>query len=183
MTQPAPRIPKQEQLPASDDILEIAPGVLRAQLPISIPGLGHVNMYVLEDERGVTLVDPGLPEKASYAVVKKRLVQMGVPLKRVHSVIVTHSHPDHFGGAHWLQSETGCDIITHEKFRVFWDPTEPPDVDIDDPDNAPKHRMPWEPPPWGGPGMDIPFKRRARIAVTRRIPKLMRLPPTDHPLG
>ena len=49
MTQPAPRIPKQEQLPASDDILEIAPGVLRAQLPISIPGLGHVNMYVLED--------------------------------------------------------------------------------------------------------------------------------------
>ena len=61
MTQPAPRIPKQEQLPASDDILEIAPGVLRAQLPISIPGLGHVNMYVLEDERGVTLVDPGLP--------------------------------------------------------------------------------------------------------------------------
>jgi len=176
MTQSVPRIPKQEQLPASDDILEIAPGVLRAQLPISIPGLGHVNMYVLEDERGVTLVDPGLPEKASYAVVKKRLIQMGVPLKRVHSVIVTHSHPDHFGGAHWLQAETGCDIITHEKFRVFWDPTEPPDVDIDDPDNAPKHRMPWEPPPWGGPGMDIPFKRRARIAVTRRIPKLMRLP-------
>lgn len=63
MTEVVPRPLKQEQLPASDEILEIAPGVLRAQLPISIPGLGHVNMYILEDERGVTLVDPGLPEK------------------------------------------------------------------------------------------------------------------------
>ena len=50
MTEVVPRPLKQEQLPASDEILEIAPGVLRAQLPISIPGLGHVNMYILEDE-------------------------------------------------------------------------------------------------------------------------------------
>jgi glyoxylase-like metal-dependent hydrolase (beta-lactamase superfamily II) len=176
MTEVVPRPLKQEQLPASDEILEIAPGVLRAQLPISIPGLGHVNMYILEDERGVTLVDPGLPEKSSYEVVKKRLDQVGVPLKRVHSVIVTHSHPDHFGGAHWLQADTGCDIITHEKFRVFWDPSEPPDVDIDDVEMRSKPRMPWDTPPWGGPGMEIPWKRRARIAITRKIPRLLRLP-------
>ena len=176
MTEVVPRPLKQEQLPASDEILEIAPGVLRAQLPISIPGLGHVNMYILEDERGVTLVDPGLPEKSSYEVVKKRLDQVGVPLKRVHSVIVTHSHPDHFGGAHWLQADTGCDIITHEKFRVFWDPSEPPDADIDDVEMRSKPRMPWDAPPWGGPGMEIPWKRRARIAVTRKIPRLLRLP-------
>ncbi len=49
MTEVVPRPLKQEQLPASDEIMEIAPGVLRAQLPISIPGLGHVNMYILED--------------------------------------------------------------------------------------------------------------------------------------
>lgn len=176
MADVVPKPPKQEQLPASDDILEIAPGVLRAQLPISMPGLGHVNMYVLEDERGVTVVDPGLPEKSSYEVVKRRLEQIGVPLRRVHSVVITHSHPDHFGGAHWLQSETACDIITHERFRVFWDPTEPSDHDADDLEDLPPARMPWEPTPWGGPGMDIPWKRRMRIAVTRRVPRLMRLP-------
>lgn len=176
MTETAPRPPKQEQLPASDDIVEVAPGVLRSQLPISIPGLGHVNMYILEDERGVTVVDPGLPDKSSYAMVKKRLEQANVPLKRVHSVIVTHSHPDHFGGAHWLQADTGCDIITHEKFRVFWDPTEPSDHDVDDLEDLPRARMPWSSPPWGGPGMDISLKRRIRIAVTRRVPRLMRLP-------
>jgi glyoxylase-like metal-dependent hydrolase (beta-lactamase superfamily II) len=183
-----PRPPKQEQLPASDDIVEIAPGVLRSQLPISIPGLGHVNMYILEDDRGITLVDPGLPEKSSYEVVKKRLAQIGVPLKRVHSVVITHSHPDHFGGAYWLHADTGCDIIAHDRFRVFWDPTEPSDHDaaasdddLDPGDADRRHRMPWEPTPWGGPGMDIPWKRRVRIGLTRRIPRLMRLPrPTVH---
>jgi len=185
---PTPRPPRQEQLPAADTIDEIAPGVLRTQLPISIPGLGHVNMYVLEDERGVTVVDPGLPEKASYAVVQRRLDQIGVPMKRVHSVIVTHSHPDHFGGAEWLRSETGCDIITHERFRIMWDPTEPPDIDIDDLGRVPddqeldeiermsRDRKPWDPTPWGGPGVDLPLKRRAKMALVRRLPRLSRLP-------
>ncbi|MEY3679607.1 MAG: hypothetical protein RL547_219, partial [Actinomycetota bacterium] len=52
----AARPPKQEQRPATDAIDQLAPGVLRTQLPISIPGLGHVNMYVLEDERGAAVV-------------------------------------------------------------------------------------------------------------------------------
>ena len=98
----APRPLKEEQRPASEQIDELAPGVLRTQLPIDIPGLGHVNMYVLEDDRGVAVVDPGLPNKASYAQINKHLRAIGVPISRVHTVIVTHSHPDHFGGAHWI---------------------------------------------------------------------------------
>ncbi len=43
---------KQEQERATDEITEVAPGVLRTQLPIEMPGLGHVNCYLLEDERG-----------------------------------------------------------------------------------------------------------------------------------
>lgn len=194
VTEVAPRPPKQEQLPASDDIADIAPGVLRAQLPIAMPGLGHVNMYVLEDERGVTVVDPGLPDKRNYEMVKKRLAQIGVPLKRVHSVVVTHSHPDHYGGAYWLHADTGCDIIAHDRFRVFWDPTEPDDHDLDFETANEEHdssmggnallnggsssvgRMPWEPTPWGGPGIEFSRRRKMRIALNRRIPRLMRMP-------
>jgi hypothetical protein len=49
---------KQEQEPASEEVTEVAPGVLRLQLPISLPGLGHVNCYALIDGDGVALVDP-----------------------------------------------------------------------------------------------------------------------------
>ena len=45
----APRPVRQEALHATDEITELAPGVLRTQLPIDLPGLGHFNMYVLED--------------------------------------------------------------------------------------------------------------------------------------
>jgi glyoxylase-like metal-dependent hydrolase (beta-lactamase superfamily II) len=181
---PATKPRRQEQEPASTEITEVAPGILRSQLPISIPGLGHVNCYILEDERGFALVDPGLPGRESYQALKARLKQAGVPLKRVHSVIVTHSHPDHFGGATRLRADSGADIVSHRRFRVLWDPTEPPDVDLDsaagpllDPEGNPrKARLPWDPSPWGGDGMDLPWQRRARIRVVRAFPRLMRLP-------
>ncbi len=175
---------RQEQEPASDEITEIAPGVLRSQLPISMPGLGHVNCYMLEDARGVALVDPGLPGRDSYRALTARLKQAGVPLARVHSVIVTHSHPDHFGGAARLRADTGAEIITHRRFRLIWDPTEPPDIDLDsaasplpDPEGGlSARRMPWDTSPWGGQGMDLPWKRRTAIRLIRVFPRLMRLP-------
>ena len=70
---------KQEQELASDEITEVAPGILRMQLPIQFTGLGHVNCYALEDERGFAVVDPGLPGPQSWAGLLDRL---GVPAFR-----------------------------------------------------------------------------------------------------
>ena len=39
----SPRPIRQEQEPASEEITEIAKGIYRLQLPVSMPGLGHVN--------------------------------------------------------------------------------------------------------------------------------------------
>jgi glyoxylase-like metal-dependent hydrolase (beta-lactamase superfamily II) len=121
---------KQEQEPASEDVIEVAPGVLRMQLPISMPGLGHVNTYALEDERGFALVDPGLPGPESWEALMQRLATAGIPLQRVHTTIVTHSHPDHFGGADQLAEEAGADILTHESFRSLVTETND-DIDMD----------------------------------------------------
>src|SRR5215218_4769723 len=73
----APRPPKQEQEPASEEITELAPGVIRMQLPIWMPGLGHVNMYGLVDNRGLTVVDPGLPGPKSWQWLTSRLESAG----------------------------------------------------------------------------------------------------------
>ncbi len=176
---------KQEQERATDEITEIAPGVLRSQLPIDLPGLGHVNCYLLEDDRGVAVVDPGLPNKDSYAALAMRLKSAGYPLARVHTVIVTHSHPDHYGGAGWLRAETGADIVSHRKFRLMWDPAEPPDVDLEDvaalldgQDQPLQNsaRFPWNPTPWGGPGMAFPLKQRMTLRAARRFPQIRKTP-------
>jgi glyoxylase-like metal-dependent hydrolase (beta-lactamase superfamily II) len=145
---------RQEQEPATEDVAEVAPGILRMQLPIMMPGLGHVNCYALEDGRGYAVVDPGLPGPDSYDALLRRLAEAQLPLARLHSVIVTHSHPDHFGGAARLREETGADIVTHRDFRLWFDP----EPDAEDPETAaaedtpqPELQGPWSRPvPWGG---------------------------------
>ena len=107
---------KQEQEPASSEVTEVAPGVLRLQLPVSMPGLGHVNCYALVDSDGAALVDPGLPGEESWSALVDRLEQAGIPLRRVHTTVVTHSHPDHYGGSHQLREETGAELLAHTAF-------------------------------------------------------------------
>jgi glyoxylase-like metal-dependent hydrolase (beta-lactamase superfamily II) len=110
---------KQEQQEARTTVEEVAPGALRMQLPIAIPGLRHVNMYCFPDARGATVIDPGLPDDASWAAVRARLREADLEVRHVHTVLVTHSHPDHFGGAARFHAEAGARIIAHEEFSVF----------------------------------------------------------------
>ena len=171
---------RQEQQDASDEITEVAPGILRLQLPVHFTGLGHVNCYALEDDRGVALVDPGLPGEASWQALQQRLDDADIPLRHVHSVIVTHSHPDHFGGAGLVAEASGADIVASEHFRTWWDPKDEPgepelttaeeaddDVDVDD---VP---MPFErPTPWGGRTEKMPPE--AAQALRERREEVMR---------
>ncbi len=116
---PRPRPKKQEQEPASEEVTEVAPDVLRMQLPVWMPGLGHVNMYGFVDDRGLAVVDPGLAGPRSWKALKQRLATAGFSVKDIHTVIVTHSHPDHFGGAGRIRHETGAEIVTHKAFTTW----------------------------------------------------------------
>jgi glyoxylase-like metal-dependent hydrolase (beta-lactamase superfamily II) len=170
----APRKPKQEQEEATTDVTEVAPGIVRTQLPINMPGLGHVNCYVLEDERGIAVVDPGLPGPESWDFLVDRLGRAGFTVDDVHTVVVTHSHPDHFGGAMRLRYESGADIVTHETFRTMFDRAdlssdEDSDaLDLNSPDDraAAMERHLAEPTPWGGKRSGPPkeFLDRIRAA-------------------
>jgi glyoxylase-like metal-dependent hydrolase (beta-lactamase superfamily II) len=115
----ASRPHKQEQDPASEDVTEVAPGVIRMQLPIWMPGLGHVNTYGLLDDRGLAVVDPGLPGPKSWRALKARLKTAGFRVRDIHTVIVTHSHPDHFGGAGRIKKEAGAHLVAHKAFTTW----------------------------------------------------------------
>lgn len=172
---------RQEQDPASTEVSEVAPGVLRAQLPIEFTGLGHVNCYVLPDDRGATIVDPGMPGKSTMTALQARLDSIGIPLRRVHTVIVTHAHPDHYGGAGWVRQESGADIVTHQLFHTIIDRHDPPDLDVEDAaalvvDGEHHSRDSWwKPPPWGGKH-PMPLSRRLLVAAARRFPRFAKTP-------
>ena len=83
------------------------------ELPIRLPGLGHVNCYAILDADGAALVDPGLPGPFTWSAIQDRLKQAGLAAKDVHTVIVTHSHPDHFGCAVRVAKESGAKVVAH----------------------------------------------------------------------
>ena len=108
---------RQEQEVARTEVTEVAPNILRMQLPIRMPGLGHVNMYALLDDRGAAVIDPGLPGPWTWQAIQDRLRQAELKPKDVHTVLITHSHPDHFGGAQRFVKEHGATVVAHRSFR------------------------------------------------------------------
>jgi glyoxylase-like metal-dependent hydrolase (beta-lactamase superfamily II) len=191
------RAPKQEQETAREDVTEVAPGVLRMELPIRMPGLGHVNCYALLDERGAAVVDPGLPGKATWTTLQARLARAGLAVRDVHTVIVTHSHPDHFGGATRFAKEAGARVIAHRSFRfgVAEAAHDEPEVSVDDlaaqkdarPEREPEAakapaghapREPWRNgrTPWGGEPPRPSLKMRMRWRVARWVGGLSFVP-------
>lgn len=187
MSEPAPRPKKQEQEDATDEVVEVAPNVLRMMLPINFTGLGHVNMYGLVDERGVAIVDPGLPGPKSYKVVEQRLKAAGIPLKRIHSVIVTHSHPDHYGGAGRLAREANAELVAHAGFQTFFlgahrclDPTHGHDEGgSEECEELESAEAPWSrPTPWGTDFNRPPMGRRLSMTMFRRVMRKRFAPPS-----
>ena len=94
--------------PAPGSTLEVAPGVHWLRMPLPFD-LNHINLWLLDEGDGWTLVDSGLGNDATRAlweqVFTARLA--GRPLRRV---LVTHYHPDHAGNAAWLCERFGATL-------------------------------------------------------------------------
>ncbi len=86
--------------------IEVASGILWLRLPLPFR-LNHVNVYLLEDDGGWTIVDAGVDEARTRALWTDVLAGplAGKPVTRV---IVTHFHPDHVGAAAFLCERTGA---------------------------------------------------------------------------
>lgn len=163
---------KSEQAPAEETVTDLGQGILRMQLPIAMPGLRHVNMYGLVDDRGLAIIDVGVPGPMTWKAVQRRLKDAGFKVSDVHTVIVTHSHPDHFGCAGRLVHEANAQLVTHNNFRMFWNEKQPPtcnhgDTDMAHDDSLPEGNPFMEPNPWDGHTRDRMGPPRSRRVMYR----------------
>lgn len=88
--------------------VEIADGVMWVRMPVRL-AIDHVNIWLLRDGDGWTVVDTGIFSPAAVDVWETLLSGplAGRPLRRL---ICTHMHPDHVGMAGWVVQRTGCDF-------------------------------------------------------------------------
>src|SRR2546426_12514247 len=84
---------------SSDDLQlsQIAAGVWELRLPIPWEE-GHVNCFLLSDGDAVDMFDCGMSSEESLAMVWQAVARVGGPGARVRRLVVTHIHPDHYGG-------------------------------------------------------------------------------------
>jgi glyoxylase-like metal-dependent hydrolase (beta-lactamase superfamily II) len=102
------RIPFSEP-PEPGRATEVAPGVLWMRLALPFR-LDHVNVYLLEDGPGWTLVDTGIGDAPSEALWREVLGTL-LGARPILRIIVTHFHPDHAGMAGWLCQRTGAELM------------------------------------------------------------------------
>lgn len=84
--------------------MEITNGIRRI-------GSTKVNVYLVEDAGGITVIDAGLP--GYWTDLTRELGAIGRSLDDVRAVILTHAHDDHIGFAERARRERGLPIRVH----------------------------------------------------------------------
>ncbi len=101
--------------PPPGTAIEVAPGVRWLRMPLPF-ALDHINLWLLEEMDGWTLVDCGIADAATRALWETHFTATlgGRPILKI---VATHCHPDHLGNAAWLSERFGCMVtMTHGEF-------------------------------------------------------------------
>src|ERR1700740_1139936 len=87
-------------VPEPGTIKNVAPGIYWLRMPLPFQ-LNHINLWLVEEAEGWTIVDNGINTEATRELWDKIFAKRigGKPVTRV---VGTHLHPDHIGLAGWL---------------------------------------------------------------------------------
>jgi glyoxylase-like metal-dependent hydrolase (beta-lactamase superfamily II) len=111
VTEPGDREPPKairyllDRQPVGAETIEVAPGILWARIPLPFR-LNHVNVWLLRESDGWTVIDTGTSDDGARAVWDQILAGTlsGAPIVRL---VATHGHTDHVGLAGWLHDLAG----------------------------------------------------------------------------
>ncbi|MDO8421384.1 MAG: MBL fold metallo-hydrolase [Parvibaculum sp.] len=96
------------RIPEPGEMMEAAPGIYWVRMPLPFQ-LNHINLWMIEEENGWTLVDTGV-DTEEVRNLWTQIFSTQLKGKKITRVIVTHLHPDHVGLAGWICREFGVEL-------------------------------------------------------------------------
>jgi glyoxylase-like metal-dependent hydrolase (beta-lactamase superfamily II) len=97
---------------ATTDLAQVGPGVWRLPLPIAWEN-GSVNCFLLPRGEWVDLIDCGTSADGSLRLIRDAVIELAGRRGRLGRLLVTHIHPDHYGGAGELTTGDGAVLFLH----------------------------------------------------------------------
>ncbi len=99
---------------------EIVEGLyqLKTPMPEGNP-LGFVLPYLFVGDGDCLLIDSGWDTPESFDALRRQLDGLGLGLRTIRRLAVTHVHPDHYGLAGHVRRESGAQLFMHERDRSF----------------------------------------------------------------
>lgn len=93
--------------------------LIPAPLPFTSPA--WVNCYAIESQGGITLIDCGCDWEPGHRALSDGLAQVGMMGAEIHTLIVSHLHPDHVGMASRVVAEHGARFVMHQRAQRLVD--------------------------------------------------------------
>ncbi|WP_020615914.1 MBL fold metallo-hydrolase [Paenibacillus daejeonensis] len=93
-------------------------GWIQVKVPLPF-ALRWVNSYLIPDQRGYTLVDPGLHTPEAVQIWETVTAERGIAYSSIHTIVLTHQHPDHYGLAGWWQQRSGAPVRMSAAARAY----------------------------------------------------------------
>jgi len=99
--------------PPNGDVIEVFPNLYWLRMPLPI-ALNHINLWLLEGDKGWTIVDSGMSNDESKEIWVN-LFERLFKGKTLEKLLITHMHLDHSGLAGWLSDYWKVDPYFTEK--------------------------------------------------------------------
>lgn len=93
---------------------EVLPGVYQMTLTLSGFNPGSINVYIIRDDEGYSIIDTGWDMPAAVESMKEQLAEAGIRYTDIRRVIVTHCHVDHLGMIGRFKKSHQAVIYMHE---------------------------------------------------------------------
>jgi glyoxylase-like metal-dependent hydrolase (beta-lactamase superfamily II) len=134
-----------DEAPPPGSVTEVAQGVRWLRMPLPF-ALDHINLWLLDDGPGWSIVDTGL-DMPNTREIWERIFATVLAGRPINRIIVTHFHPDHIGLAGWLARRWNAPLWISEREWLYGRSNS---LDVDDKEFVAEH---------------LPFFRRAGVAA------------------
>ncbi len=71
------------------------------------------NIYVVPDENGFAMIDVGCGGINAVELLKEGLRHWNLEIEQLHTVVLSHAHPDHMGAMGWILEEANPKVYVH----------------------------------------------------------------------